>query len=107
MADAFKTVKITQTSPGGPLNESLVGAVQVSVGAADAGKVVVLDSSGLIDPSMISGGGSQIYVNGTPVSNADFTNGDILFTNPSGSTVLATVYALATTGASVVGVLLQ
>jgi len=70
--DTFKTFKVTQTKPGGPLNESLVGAVQASGGAADAGKVVLLASSGKIDSSMISGGGSTVSVNGTPVSSPDF-----------------------------------
>jgi hypothetical protein len=88
-------------NPGGPLNESLVGAVQVSGGAADAGKLVVLDSSGMIDSSMISGLGSTVSVNGILVSSPDFTDGDILW-QATGSIVTATVNALATTGLSVV-----
>lgn len=58
MPDFYKSIKITQPTPGGPLVEQVVGAVQVSTGtAADAGKLVVLDATGTIDSSMISGGG--------------------------------------------------
>lgn len=70
MADTFKTIKITQAIPGGPLDQQLVGAVQTSVGAADAGKVVLLNSAGQLDPSMGGGGGgSTIYVNGVVVTS--------------------------------------
>ena len=71
MPDFFKSIKITQPTPGGPLVEQVIGAVQVSTGtAADAGKLVVTDSSGKIDGSMVSG--STISVNGSPVTNPDF-----------------------------------
>lgn len=100
MPDFYKTIKVTQPNLGGPLNEALVGAVQVSGGASDAGKVVVLDASGVIDPSMISGS-STVSVNGSPVSNPNLQDGDILF-HVSGSNITETVRALATTGASVI-----
>ena len=57
MPDFYKSIKITQPTPGGPLVEQVVGAVQVSGGTADAGKIVVLNASGQIDPSMGGGGG--------------------------------------------------
>jgi hypothetical protein len=73
MPDLFKSVKITQPTPGGPLVEQVVGAVQTSTGtAADAGKLVVLNATGQIDSSMISGGSSSVSVNGTSVSNPNF-----------------------------------
>ena len=73
MADLFKTIKVTQT-PGGPLNQTLVGAVNVSTGAPDAGKVVLLNASGQIDPSMGGGGGggSTVSVNGVTVTDPNF-----------------------------------
>lgn len=65
MADTFKTIKVTQSVPGGPLQEQLVGAVSSSSspgpGSPDAGKVLVLDSTGQIDSSFISGGGSTAF----------------------------------------------
>src|ERR1700675_4334907 len=74
MADSFKTVKILQ-NPGGPLQQQLVGAVNFSNGAVDAGKVVVLNDLGQLDPSMGGGGGgSTVSVNGTAVSNPNFSN---------------------------------
>jgi hypothetical protein len=74
MPDFFKTIKITQPTPGGPLVEQVVGAVQVSTGtSADAGKLVVLNATGQIDPSMGGGGGgSTVHVNGTAVSSPNF-----------------------------------
>lgn len=63
--------------PGGPLQQTLVLTSDIS-------------------------GGSSVSVNGTPVSNPDFTNGDILFDASGAPTIKATVHALATTGASVV-----
>src|SRR5580658_2606425 len=72
MADLFKTTKITQPVPGGPLAEQLVGAVQTSSGVADAGKVVLLSSTGQLDPSV--GGGSAVSVNGTSVASPNFNN---------------------------------
>jgi hypothetical protein len=64
--DTFKTLKITQPGSGGPLQELLVGAVQTSGGAADAGKVVLLNASGQIDPSMGGGGGGSSFPVSTP-----------------------------------------
>jgi hypothetical protein len=101
MPDFYKTIKVTQPNLGGPLNESLVGVVQFSTGtAADAGKVVALDPTGKIDASMIPGGSSTVSINGSPVTNPNFQDGDILF-HVSGSNITETVHALATTGASV------
>ena len=67
MPDFYKTIKVTQPNLGGPLNESLVGAVQTSNGAPDAGKVVLLNASGQLDSTL--GGGSQVSVNGTSIAN--------------------------------------
>lgn len=73
MPDFFKSIKITQPTPGGPMVEQVVGAVQTSTGtAADAGKIVVLNASGQIDPSM--GGGSTVSVNAASVSNPNFND---------------------------------
>src|SRR5271170_4099592 len=100
--DSFKTIKITQANPGGPLNEALVGAISAtSATSADAGKVILTNASGTLDSSFGGGGGSSVYVNGTPVTNPNFLNGDIVWT-VTGSAITATVEALATTGASVV-----
>lgn len=75
MADIFKTVKVTQATPGGPLQQQLVGVVNSSSGAADAGKVVILDATGQLSPSMGGGGGgSSVSVNGTSVSNPNFND---------------------------------
>ena len=54
--DAFYVPAGTHPYRGGSYAEGLVGAVNVSSGAADAAKVVLLNASGKIDPSM--GGGS-------------------------------------------------
>jgi hypothetical protein len=70
MPDFYKTIKVTQPNLGGPLNESLVGAVQTSNGAPDAGKVVLLNASGQLDSTL--GGGSQVSVNGTSIANPNF-----------------------------------
>jgi hypothetical protein len=70
MADIFKTTKITQSVPGGPLNEQLIGVVSASSGPPDAGKIVALSSTGMLDPSI--GGGTSVYVNGSPITNPDF-----------------------------------
>ena len=60
MADAFKTIKVTQTQPGGPLLESLVGAISAtSATAADAGKVILTNASGTLDSSFGGGGGAH------------------------------------------------
>lgn len=58
MAADFQAPKLTQPVPGGPFREDLVEAVHVSTGPADAGKLVVLNSAGVLDPSMGGGGGS-------------------------------------------------
>src|SRR5271170_4678877 len=44
--------------PGGSFKQVLVEAISASAGIADAGKVVLLDASGQISASMVSGGGS-------------------------------------------------
>jgi hypothetical protein len=54
--DTFYVPAGTHPYPDGPNAEGLVGAVNVSSGAADAGKVALLNASGKLDPSM--GGGS-------------------------------------------------
>src|SRR5271166_6530311 len=87
MADLFKTTKITQAVPGGPLQEQLVGAVQTSSGVADAGKIVLLSSTGQIDPSV---GGSSVAVNLTPVSNPNFQDSGSVTWHVVGSNITAT-----------------
>jgi hypothetical protein len=59
MANSFYVPSRKQPYPGGPNAEGLVGAVNVSSGAADAGKVVLLNASGKIDPSMGRGSGRK------------------------------------------------
>src|SRR5271169_4928311 len=75
MADIFKTIKVTQPNLGGPLQEALVGAVQASGGVADAGKVVVLDSSGQI--ALVNLGG-----------NSPTHAGQLLISQPGNTTAL-------------------
>ena len=55
MSDIFKILPL---SVGGPpfQEQSLIGAVNVSGGVVDAGKIVLLNSSGQIDSSMVTGG---------------------------------------------------
>src|SRR5271157_4215881 len=60
MADQFKLPKLVPTATG-ILQQSLIGAVAASGGVADAGKVVLLDNTGQLDASMISGGGSTPF----------------------------------------------
>ncbi len=50
--------------------------ISVSSGPPDAGSIPMLNASGKIDPSMITGGGggSTVSVNETPVTNPDFNN---------------------------------
>ena len=71
MPNIFQTFKIVGAKA--PYTEELSGAVAVSGGAADAFKFVVLDATGHIDASMISGG-SGVSVNGTPVSTPNFND---------------------------------
>ena len=73
MADLFKLPKL-EPQPSGVLKQTLVGAVNVSGGAADAGKVVLLNAAGQIDSSMGGGGGSSVKVNSASVSNPNFNN---------------------------------
>jgi len=108
MPDLFKSIKITQPTPGGPLVEQVVGAVQVSAGAADANKIVLLNPMGQLDPSMGGGGGgSSVSINSTPVASPNFVNNSSIHFNVVGSNVTAVVVGgtaatdLATTGASV------
>jgi hypothetical protein len=97
MADTFKTFKVTQPNLGGPLQEALVGAVQTSTppytpGAADAGKVVLLNASGQLDPSL----GASSFPVSTP--QLVVTGGSITVTG----TGIIEATELATTGAPVV-----
>lgn len=131
MADVFKTIKVTQPSLGGPLNEALIGAVSVTGGAADAGKVVATDPvTGQVTATALAQIGqtpvtitnnpttgqvlaatsptaaqwttaasTTVSVNGSPVSDPNFLDGDILW-HVSGSDITATVQALATNTAT-------
>src|SRR5271168_3773330 len=78
MADLFKTLKVTQANPGGPLIEQLVGAIYATSGtAADGGKVILTDpATGQINSSLIPGGtSSTVTVNGSAaVSTPNFNN---------------------------------
>src|SRR5579863_3591732 len=92
MADIYKTIKVTQPNLGGPLNEALVGAINFSSGtSADAGKVIVTNASGLIDPSF----GASSF----PVSTPQFvvSGGSITVTG----TGVIEATELATTGSPV------
>jgi hypothetical protein len=60
MADIFQLPKLVPL-PSGLLQEQLVGAVNATGGVADAGKVVILDSSGQLSPSMVPGAGSVAF----------------------------------------------
>jgi hypothetical protein len=74
MADVFKTIKVTQ-NPGGPLQQQLVGAVSATSGAADANKVILTDSSGMLDSSFGGGGGgTSVYVNAVSIANPNFND---------------------------------
>src|SRR5271166_4569971 len=86
MADVFKTTKITQAVPGGPLQDQLVGAISVTSGtSADANKVILTDASGMLDASFGGGGGgTSVYVNAVSVSNPNFN--DITPAAPGGYT---------------------
>lgn len=62
-----KVVQATPVGPGGPLKETLLSAVDVSSGLADAGKLVLVGAGGVIDPSLIGslGGGTFNLDDGT------------------------------------------
>lgn len=68
MANLF-LLSALNVSPSNVLTESLVGAVQTSSGVADAGKVVLLDSSGSIDPSLVPPIGSVAFSGILPGTN--------------------------------------
>lgn len=89
MADAFKTIKVTQL-PGGPLQEQLVGVVSSSAGTTDAGKVVLTNASGQIDSSMVPSSGSVAF------------NGILSGTNTAAAMVVGTGSSLTFTGSGVV-----
>src|SRR5271163_4177370 len=95
MADVFKTTKITQAVPGGPLQDQLVGAISVTSGtSADANKVILTDASGMLDASFGGGGGgTSVYVNAVSVSNPDFTDSATVTWSVTGSTVKANAAA--------------
>src|SRR5208337_1555699 len=99
MADVFKvptiSAPVTQPQAAG---SALVGAVAVSSGAADAGKVLILDATGQIDPSFISGGGSQLYVNTVPVSNPNFQDSGTVTWSHTGSNIQASAASGAWAG---------
>lgn len=56
MTADFQSLKLTKPNPNGPFQEETVDAIHTSVGSADAGKLVVLNSAGLVDSSMGGGG---------------------------------------------------
>jgi len=74
MADDFKILKLLQPNPQGPLTEGLVGAVTISQGSADAGKVPLLGSDGKLDISVGGGGGSSLATVATSGSYNDLNN---------------------------------
>jgi hypothetical protein len=69
----FQVPKIT-TIGIGLQKEELVDAVDSSAGAADAGKIVLLNSSGVLDPSFGAGGGSG---SGNVVGPSSSIDGDL------------------------------
>jgi hypothetical protein len=91
MADVYRiptiSAPVAQPQAAG---SALIGAVAVSSGVADAGKVLLLDSTGQIDPSFISGGGSQLYVNTVPVSSPNFQSSATVAFAVLGSNITAT-----------------
>src|SRR5271157_1487942 len=97
MADVFKTIKITQ-APGGPLDQTLVGAVDSSAGPQDAGKVILLDPTGSISPSLIPPSGSVAFsgiLSGTNTSAAMVVgSGAALTFSGSGTINASTLYGV-------------
>ena len=68
-----------------------------SSGAADAGKIVALDSSGQLSPSMGGGGGgSSVAINGFAVSSPNFIDSASVTFHLTGSNVTATVVSGST-----------
>jgi hypothetical protein len=87
----FQSTKLTKPNPSGPYKEQLVDAVHTSAGVADAGKLVVLNALGQLDPSMGGGGGSTDF--------SDLTTG----TNNTGQTLtVGNTSALTFTGSGII-----
>lgn len=95
MADLFKLPKL-EPQLSGVIRQSLVGAVNASAGAADAGKVVLLDKFGQIDPTMGGGGGGSVFINHVPVSNPSFNDGGGVTWSFLGSDITATATGSST-----------
>ncbi len=55
-----QVILVTQPFPNGPLRESLTETVTVSAGATNSQQVVVTNSLGLIDPSLLPAGGGAL-----------------------------------------------
>lgn len=62
-----KIVQAIPAVPGGLLKEVLLSAVDVSAGAKDAGKLILIGPTGVLDPSLIGtlGGGAFNLDDGT------------------------------------------
>ena len=84
----FQSLKLTKPVAGGPYKEDVVDAIHTSVGAADAGKLVVLNASGQIDPSMGGGGGTTDF--GSLVGTTPSTGQTLQVGNGSTLTITGT-----------------
>jgi hypothetical protein len=124
MADIFKTIKISNPS-GGPLQEQLVGVVSSFTGAADAGKIIALNASGQLDPTLVPptgsvdfsglltgtnttstmtvGSGASIVVSGSGVVQATQIQNVLVSGTPSVGYVLTATSATAATWQSASG----
>ena len=90
MPDVYKTFSITQSVPGGPSKEQLVGVVVTSSGVADSGKIVSLNALGIIDPTLISPTGSIAF------------NGILSGINTTANLVVGSGATLGPTGSGVI-----
>jgi hypothetical protein len=90
MADVFKLPKL-EPQPSGVLKQTLVGVVNVSAGSADAGKVVLLNLAGQIDPSMGGGGSGSVSVNSVVVTNPNLKDNTSIHWAVVGSDITASV----------------
>src|SRR5271170_4980669 len=100
MADILR---VPAVPPSPPLSQptaasaALVGAVNVSTGSADAGKIILTNPSGQLDASFGGGGGGgTVSVNGFSVSNPNFVDSASLTWTVLGSDISATVAGIST-----------
>jgi hypothetical protein len=85
----YQTIQI-QRKPIGPVQEIPSDVISVSTGSSDAGKIVTLSSSGLLDPSVIPSGTGAISVT-TVTSNYTVLVTDFLIFVNSTTAVALTV----------------